>query len=130
MSSLHLKTLATKNKYIPFILKYKYLILINSQNSQVVKILGICFRGRLHGKISAWAEFTHAFMNLQPGLTLFKNCLLSHHVCDVMCWVKWSDLELSCGRTVYCCCLIAISTAWEKFMKISYWKYYKYKKGL
>ena len=35
-----------------------------------------------------------------------------------MCWVKRS--EFSCGRTVlqYCCCLIAILTAWKKFLKI------------
>ena len=38
---------------------------------------------------------------------------LNYHVYDVMCWVKRS--ELSCGQTVlqYCCCLIAISTAWK-----------------
>ena len=45
---------------------------------------------------------------------------MSRHVCDVMCWVKRS--ELSCGRTVlqYCCCLIAILTAWKQFLKISH----------
>ena len=39
----------------------------------------------------------------------FKNCLLNRHVC---------------GRTVvqYCCCLIAILTAWKKFLKISHRK--------
>ena len=37
-----------------------------------------------------------------------------------MCWVKRS--EFSCGRTVlqYCCCLIAILTAWKQFLKISH----------
>ena len=49
----------------------------------------------------------------------FKISLLSRHVCDVMCWVKRS--EFSCCRTVlqYCCCLIAILTAWKMFMEIS-----------
>ena len=56
------------------------------------------------------------------GGRIIKKSLLSRHVCDVMCWVKRS--ELSCGRTVlqYCCCLIAILTAWKMFMKISHWK--------
>ena len=42
--------------------------------------------------------------------------LLSRHVCNVMSWVKRS--ELSCGRTVlqYCCCLIATLTAWIKLV--------------
>ena len=50
----------------------------------------------------------------------FKNSLSSRHVCDDMCWVKWS--KLSWGRTVlqYCCCLIAILTAWKMFLKISH----------
>ena len=50
------------------------------------------------------------------------NSLLSRHVYDVMCWVKRS--ELRCGRTVlqYCCCLIAILTAWKKIIKISHRK--------
>ena len=37
-----------------------------------------------------------------------------------MCWVKRS--ELSCDRTLlqYCCCLIAILTAWKQSLKISH----------
>ena len=47
---------------------------------------------------------------------------MSHHVCDVMWWVKWS--QLSCGLTVlqYCCCLIAILPAWKHFLKSSHWE--------
>ena len=51
----------------------------------------------------------------------FQNSLLSCHVCDDMCWVKW--LDFSCGWTVlqYCCWFV-ILTAWNKFMKISHRK--------
>ena len=62
------------------------------------------------------------FVTRNKGEDSFKNSLLSH-VCDVMCWVR-AVLDLSCGRNVlqYCCCLIAVLTAWKKFMKISHRK--------
>ena len=75
---------------------------------------------------TAWKKFMK--ISHRKGSTRVKNnhnvmcLLLSRHVCNVMSWVKRS--ELSCGRTVlqYCCCLIAILTAWKKFMKISHRK--------
>ena len=62
-------------------------------------------KGHWQQKISS---FYIKVFNLNSQNIAVWGCKNACHVCDVMCWVKWS--ELNCGRTVlqYCCCLIAI----------------------